>query len=275
MAITNFNQTLWSTVLMKATEEKIAFQDAIKQPLMLSAKSAKFPGIREVTIADYVKDQDMDLQVLEDDSIDLPLNQQKYFNVSVDDVDQAQSNSNILSAVVQRGSYALKNEIEKYMSSLHAGAGIVSGLGNSTTPLEVNSANVNDVILTIAESLQTARADEDKFIIVPPWLWGRMVKADQTLATNNMEILGNGFIGSKYGLKIFVTNNVANTTGAKWKVLAGDSEALRLALNIDKLEAIRSEKRFSDIVRGLLVFGAVVSRPETLACATLSQIAEA
>jgi len=275
MAITHFQQNLVSTLLLKSTTEKIAFQQAIKEPIFMNAKSAKFPGIADITIGNYVKDTDIDTQVLDDESITLDFDQQKFFSIALDDLDQAQSNSNILSAVVQRGSYALKNEIEKYMSSLHAGAGIVSGLGNSTTPLEVNSANVNDVILTIAESLQTARADEDKFIIVPPWLWGRMVKADQTLATNNMEILGNGFIGSKYGLKIFVTNNVANTTGAKWKVLAGDSEALRLALNIDKLEAIRSEKRFSDIVRGLLVFGAVVSRPETLACATLSQIAEA
>ena len=276
MAITTLNQELWSTLLIKGTQEKIAFQEIVNNVGKITGKQVHFSNIGAVTVSNYTKDTDISNQTLTDSGIDLDLNQQKYFSVAVDDVDQAQTDVSILSEVTRKATYSMKNEVEKYIAGLHAGAGITTGLGNSTTPIEINSANVLTYLRTIARKLDEANADaSSRWIVVPPWFSEDLSIALPALSTDNLAMLSTGFIGMFAGIKLYSSNNVVNTTNAKYKIMAGDMDAFRFGMNIDSMESLRNPAQFGEIVRGLACFGCSVTQASTLCTLTANEAAEA
>ncbi|MFK5283279.1 hypothetical protein ACI3PL_27275, partial [Lacticaseibacillus paracasei] len=58
-------------------------------------------------------------------------------------------------------------------------------------------------------------------------------------------------IGEAAGFTIFKSNNVPQTSGTKYKIIAGHRSAWNLAEQIVSVEAYRPEKRFGDAVKGL------------------------
>jgi hypothetical protein len=274
--VTTLNQELWSTLLIKGTQEQIAYQEIVNNIGTVNGKQVHFTNIGAVDIGTYVIGTDISTQALTDSGIDLDLDQQKYFSVSIENIDQAQSNVDILREVTRKGTYGLKNEMEKYIASLHAGAGIVTGLGTSTTPIEINSANVLTYLRTIARKLDEANADpSSRWIVIPPFMKEDISIALPQLDTNNSQMLKTGYVGEFAGLKIYMSNNVVNTTSAKYKVMAGDKDAFRFGMNVNKLEAIKVERLLGDVIRGLAVFGCKVTQSSTLALLTANEAAEA
>jgi hypothetical protein len=61
------------------------------------------------------------------------------------------------------------------------------------------------------------------------------------------------------------SNNVPNTTGTKYKIIAGHPIATSYAEQIVDVRTYQPEKRFGDAVKGLHVYGAKVLRPQNLA----------
>jgi hypothetical protein len=241
MAITTLNQELWSDLLIQGTQAQLVYQECVKNIGKVNGKQVHFSDIGSITISDYTKDTDISNQTLTDSGIDLDLNQQKYFSVNVDDIDNAQTDVNLLSEVVRKGTFGLKNSIDSYIASLHAGAGIVAGLGTTTTPIELSSANVLTYLRTIARKLNEANADvSSRWIVVPPWFEEDLSTALPALDTNNSTMLATGYIGQFAGLKIYMSNNVVNTASAKWKIMAGDKDAFRFGMNVEKMEGLRN-----------------------------------
>ena len=64
---------------------------------------------------------------------------------------------------------------------------------------------------------------------------------------------------------ILKSNNVPNTAGEKYKIIAGHSIATSYAEQIVSVETYKPEKRFGDAVKGLHVYGAKVLRTGNLA----------
>ena len=79
----------------------------------------------------------------------------------------------------------------------------------------------------------------------------------------------NGLIssGKLRGFDMYKTNNIAATTNAAGKVIAGHMSAVSTAQTIVNTEVMRDPDSFGDIVRGLHVYGAKVLRPEALVSA--------
>ena len=78
--------------------------------------------------------------------------------------------------------------------------------------------------------------------------------------------LKNGEVGEAAGFSILKSNNVPNTTGEKYKIIAGHRIATTYVEQIVDMQTYQPEKRFGDAVKGLHVYGAKVVRPEALAC---------
>ena len=68
--------------------------------------------------------------------------------------------------------------------------------------------------------------------------------------------LRNGEVGEAAGFMIFKSNNVPNTSGTKYKIIAGHSIATSYAEQIVDVQTFKPEKRFGDAVKGLHVYGA-------------------
>ena len=79
----------------------------------------------------------------------------------------------------------------------------------------------------------------------------------------------NGLVssGKLRGFNMYKTNNIAATSNAAGKCLAGHISSTATAQTITSTEVLRDPDSFGDIVRGLHVYGAKVLRGEALVSA--------
>lgn len=107
-----------------------------------------------------------------------------------------------------------------------------------------------------------------RFCIVPAWFHGLLLKDDRFVRSGTFrgdDRLQNGEVGEAAGFMVFKSNNVPNTTAAKYKIIAGHSIATSYAEQILDVQTFKPEKRFGDAVKGLHVYGAKVLRSTSLA----------
>jgi hypothetical protein len=95
----------------------------------------------------------------------------------------------------------------------------------------------------------------------------RFIKANESGGT---EGLRNGLVGRAAGFDIVETNNAPNTTGNEFAVLAGVNSSITFAEQVNKIEAYRPQSSFSDAVKGLVLYGAKLVRPDSLASALVT-----
>ena len=78
------------------------------------------------------------------------------------------------------------------------------------------------------------------------------------------ETLLEGSIGRIAGMDVLVSTNLTEVDG-KYYVLAGTNEAITFASQLAKIESLRDKDSFSDLVRGLYLYGAKTVQPKALA----------
>ena len=81
--------------------------------------------------------------------------------------------------------------------------------------------------------------------------------------------LREGSIGKIAGLDVLVSTNLSASNGIV-NILAGTNDAITFASQVSKIETIRDKDSFSDLVRGLYVYGAKTVLPKALAKLTVS-----
>jgi hypothetical protein len=78
-----------------------------------------------------------------------------------------------------------------------------------------------------------------------------------TLSTNYPEYSKKGIVGVYDNFNVIMSNNMAKDSTHVYCDIRG-KKAIAFAGQINEVEALRAEKRFKDIVRGLDTFGAKV-----------------
>lgn len=236
----------------------------------------KINSIGRVTIGDYAKNTDInDPEVLTDAQRILMINQGKYFNFQIDDVDKAQQNPKVMNEAMKEASYALADISDQYIASLYTEALEANTIGTDDAPTTFAAAtDAYNSLVKVGVKLDEANVTKSgRWIVVPAWyhalllMDNRFVQAGTSTADS---VLRNGEVGRAAGFNIYVSNNVA-ATGDVFKVMAGYEQTMSYAEQIVEVEAYRPEKRFSDAVKGLHVYGAKVVRPETLAVMTVQR----
>ena len=81
----------------------------------------------------------------------------------------------------------------------------------------------------------------------------------------NREDLENGIIGAAAGMRIVVSNNLPSAGAGRNYVIAGHSDGVTYAEQINSVEGYRQENAFSDAVKGLHLYGYKITRPYVLA----------
>ena len=112
MAIVNFISTVWSENLLKQLEKKyIGVLNCTREyegDIKNQGSIVKICGVGDVTVSDYTKNEDMSAPETLSDSVRmLKINQAKYFNFQIDDVDRAQSNPQLMDAAMKNAAAAL------------------------------------------------------------------------------------------------------------------------------------------------------------------------
>jgi hypothetical protein len=216
-------------------------------------------------------------QEMSDASMKLKADQPYYFDFDVNDVDAVQEKANILTATTNKAAYGFRDTADTYMLGLYAQAGLTS-YATGTTPWDVTSLNVQDVLLDIQEKMARVPR-EGRFIICPQWFHSKLESAMLTNKQDNNTVFTNGKVDRIAGFDILLSENVSANSTTTWdqtRIIAGvRGESFAYADAILKIEAFRPEAGFEDAVKGLYVFGAKILRPDMTCVAYCDKTAEA
>lgn len=281
MSTNKFIPQVWSAKILDALDKELVYANLFNRDyegeITEAGDTVHIAQIGDVTIKDYtpgtaIADPD---EVTATDQT-LVIDQSKYFNISVDDVDAAQSKVSLLDAATTRAGYGFSDVADGYLGKLLATSGTaVSGLGTDAEPLAVTKENAYEVLVKLKTALDKANLPkQERKVVVPPEFEGFMLLDSRFTAVGldaSDQRLTEGTVYKAAGFEVLVSNNAPTVDKVNgFKVVATSPVQGTFAQQVLKTEAYRPEHHFSDAVKGLHVYGAKVLRPAAVAVATVS-----
>jgi hypothetical protein len=229
-----------------------------------------------ITVNDYARGQTVNTETLADDQIQLTVDQGSYFAFKVDDIEERQSHVNFEALATSSGAYALKKNYDyNVLKAIYDNASTsASDTGTDGSPIDGDAAT--DTLVDVPE--------ENRWFVAPPAFYQQIRKAgakimDQSVMNDgSASSMRNGMVTDRplFGFRMYSTNAIAVSSGSaanktfgsagsnEYAFLYGHQSGVATANHIAKTELIRDPDSFSDIVRGLHVFGRKVLRTEAV-----------
>lgn len=285
MATNKFIPQVWSAKILEALDKELVyaglFNTDYEGEITEAGDTVHIAQVGDVTIKDFNCDADIaapdDVKV---EDLMLDIDQSKYFNISVCDVNEVQTKISLLDTATQRAGYGFADVCDKYLGSLLATNGAVkNGLGTKAEPITITANNAYETLVKMKTELDKANLPkQERKVVVPPEFEGFMLLDSRFVAVpvgESQNRLTEGTVYRAAGFEIRTSNNVPfddnGGSGATVYSIVGSSPIQgTFAQQILKTEAYRPEKRFADAVKGLHVYGAKVLRPQVVAVATVS-----
>ena len=255
MAVTNFIQSIWSKKIQDDLELKCKLVDNCLREYegdCKHAQSVKILGVGEPTIGAYDSTKDISIEEMSDKGQLLTIDQANYFAFYVDDVNQAQSVPGLKEKYQEKAVKGLAIARDTYVAGL-----IKSVTTNVTTATAKSAEAVKTAIDAAIVALRERNFDEDGVIEITPAVYNLFKNNLITLSTNNPEYIKKGIVGVYDDFEVVMSNNMAKDSTHAYCDIRG-KKAIAFAGQINEVEALRAEKRFKDIIRGLDTFGAKV-----------------
>lgn len=261
MAVSNFIQTIWSKKIQDDLELKCKLVDNCLRDYegdVKHAQSVKILGVGEPTIGTYNSGTDITIEEMSDKGQTLTIDQANYFAFYVDDVNQAQSVPGLAERYQEKAVHGLAVKRDAYIAGLIKG---VTTAGHVTTATTNGREDVKAAIDNAIVALRERNFDEEGVIEITPAVYNVFKNELITLSTNNPEYIKKGIVGKYDDFDVVMSNGLAKDTSGTTKYAYCDvrgKKAIAFAGQINEVEALRAEKRFKDIIRGLDTFGAKV-----------------
>jgi N4-gp56 family major capsid protein len=275
MATTTFIPEIWSARLLYALDKAHVATNLVNREyqgiIANQGDTVHINSIGAITVKDYTKNTDIaDPEALTTTDQTLVIDQCKYFNFQVDDVDNAEVAGDLIDTAMGRAAYSLADVADAYLlKTIAAGAASGNTVGAASAPIALTSANVYENIVKLRTKLDKANVpNPGRTIVVPPEVYALLLMDDRFAksdAAAGQSALLNGEVGRVAGFTVYMSNNVRTGTGTDtgktpyFEITAQVSTATTYAEQIIKTEAYRLEKRFADAVKGLHVYGAKVT----------------
>ena len=256
-----------------------------------SVKIIKEPVI---SVSDYTRGSDTTATKLTDQELTLVVDSAKAFKFIVDDIETNMSHVNFKEVATSSAAYALRDSYDAaVIASMFSGVsssspdhviGSDSATADSTMPHATNSVDLLgsdgtgvdaiDLMARMARLMDDQNIPEEgRWFVAPPSFYEELSQSGSKLLSVDFNAgqgsIRNGLVssGKLRGFDMYKSNNVAATSNATGKVLAGHMSSTATAQTIISTEVLRDPSSFGDIVRGLHVYGAKVLRPEALVSA--------
>lgn len=275
MAVTTFIPELWNARLLYALEKAHVATNLVNRnyegEISNHGDTVHINTIGAITVKSYTKNTDIDApETLTTTDQTLVIDQAKYFNFQVDDVDKVQAAGELVDTAMGRAAYALADVSDAYLLGvIAAGAAAGNTIGSAAAPVALTGSNVYENIVKLKTKLDKANVpNTGRTIVVPPDVHSLLLLDDRfakSTATAGQEALINGLVGRIAGFDVYMSNNVKTGTGTDtgktpyFEITAQITDATTYAEQIIKTEAYRMESRFADAVKGLHVYGAKVT----------------
>ena len=256
-----------------------------------------------ITINDYLADGGIVVERPSSNIIDLLINKGKYFATILDDVMEVQSDLNLMGMWSDDAAQQMKIKIDSDVllgilgTASAANRGLTAGaisasinLGVTGTPLSVaaeddpvgGDVSILTVLLRLGQALDEQNVPEEgRWAIIPTWAATKIKQSELRqayLSGDQTSMLRNGRLGQVDRFTIYVSNLLPKgpITGppalaaGEWVVYAGHPHGLTFASQVSKVETLRSEHTFGQILRGLQVYGYKVIDPIAIAQAIVT-----
>ena len=255
-----------------------------------------------LTVSAYTRGSVVNPQDLADDQVTMTVDQANAFAFKIDDIEERHSHVNFEALATSSGAFALKRKFDaNILQAMSDGAGIAgaddaslsggltttnSALGTASAPInvETNDAGINLMLLMARTLDDQSVPEENRWFVAPPIFYEKMFQAGNKMA--EVQVTGdassnlrNGLAtpGTLAGFRCYKSTALNSTAGtdqvtlsgvatdaSENVIMAGHISSTSTASHIAKTEVVRSTESFSDVVRGLHVFGRKVLRPESI-----------
>ena len=256
-----------------------------------SVKIIKEPVI---SVYDYTRGSDTTQTKLTDQELTLVVDSAKAFKFIVDDIETNMSHVNFKEVASSSAAYALRDSYDAaVIATMFSGvsssspdhvlgsdnatdlaAGTFDGTGNLDIGFGSSEHDPIDVMARMARLLDEQNVPEEgRWFVASPDFYEQLGQASSKLLSVDFNAgqgsIRNGLVssGKLRGFDMYKSNNIAATTNAAGKCLAGHISSTATAQTIISTEVLRDPSSFGDIVRGLHVYGAKVLRGEALVSA--------
>ena len=272
MAITNFQRTVWSKKIQTQLDAITSLKDHCDFEFegdIEYAKEVKILGVTRPTIRTYVPGTPLTREAGTDSSQLLKIDQFRYFDFEIEDIDKAQSVPGSIENLTKEATAGLSEEADKYVASLVKAEVEDSdsevGKSASTTLSSLTDGGVA-LIETGFKTLyeHNCKVSDSYHLEIPPAWYTVLRPAIIELDTNNSDLIKKGYVGKYGNALISIENLLAKDSGGNTLAMLRTTKAIAFAGQIDKVEAYRPHDAFQDALKGLYVFGAKVVRPEQL-----------
>lgn len=234
----------------------------------------------EITVAPYARGTTILPQDLVDDELSLTVDHANYMAFQVDDIEAKQSHVNWEALATSSGAYKLKDtfdaEVLDYMTDQ-----VTTALqyGTAGAPLDMGFGSGEISPLSILNRLRRLLDEQNvptdnRWVVGPPLFWelvqdesSKLVGVDWQSSNGSESLLRNGKVlnGKIRGFTPYQSNNMPLDASGNNLVMVGHMSSTSTASQIAKVEKIRNPNSFSDIVRGLHMYGRKVLRTNALA----------
>jgi len=255
-----------------------------------------------VTVSSYTRGSVVNAQDLADDQITMVVDNANAFAFKIDDIEERHSHVNFEALATSSGAFALKRKYDaNVLQAMSDGAGLAgaddaslsggltttnSALGTASAPInvETDDAGINLMLLMARTLDDQSVPEENRWFVAPPIFYEKMFQAGNKIA--EVQVTGdassplrNGLAipGTLAGFRCYKSTALNSTAGtdqvtlsgvatdaSENVILAGHMSSTSTASHIAKTEVVRSTESFSDVIRGLHVFGRKVLRPEAV-----------
>ena len=256
-----------------------------------SVKIIKEPVI---SVSDYTRNSDVTETRLTDQEITLVVDSAKAFKFIVDDIETNMSHVNFKEIASSSAAYALKDSYDAaVLATMFAGcsaaspnhilgsdnatdlaAGTFDGTGNLDIGFGSSEHDPIDLMGRMARLLDEQNVPEEgRWFVASPDFYEILGQSSSKLLSvdynGGQGSIRNGLVssGKLRGFDMYKSNNIAATSNAAGKCMAGHMSSTATANTILSTEVLRDPTSFGDIVRGLHVYGAKVLRDEALVSA--------
>lgn len=285
MSVASFIPELWDAAIKEPYQKSLIFG----QPTVASnawmgqisnvGDTVHISAIGAPTIRKYERGTALVTEDVNVSTTTLTIDQGSYFSFNVNDVDKVQAAGDFQGPATNSAGIALRDAADKYLAGVLTGGvltankiGKVDVISDDPSRLTTGDSAFQ-VLVQLATKLNLQSVPTaGRYVIVGAATYAALLmdpRFTRVDASGSEDGLRNGIVGRAIGFDVLVSNNVPTKAGAE-TIVAGVPDAFAFADQIVETEALRSQTDFGDIVRGLNVYGAAVTRPEGLASAEVT-----
>lgn len=186
MSVREFVPEKWSSTVLRGLEKELIFgQPGIinrdyEGEITDSGDRVKINSISNVTLGTYDGSDIPAARDLSAAQTELIIDQQRYFNIRVKDVDKIQSNAELMSSGMAEAAYAVRDDIDQYLSALYPDMNLVVGTEGAPQSVTTVTDAYDEVILPLKVALgENNTPRQGRFIIVPEWFEAVLLQDDR------------------------------------------------------------------------------------------------